>query len=223
MAKRRVKSKDYEKLDDANLKKVIALLNDEKNPITKKEACRLLNITYNTSRLNRIIEEFNERVAYAKKRRKENRSKPFSDYEVKEIILDYIKGVSKSQIANSLYRPVSSIDNILERYNIPKRKSAKVNSYQHPELIPDEVLSETYEVGELAWSAKYNCVVEILGELHNHSFHGKVFKVWVFGKYNERAYQPWYELGKMTILKELGITQNDVLVHSNRQMEYSIG
>ena len=223
MAKRRVKAQEHEKLDDATLGRVISLLNDETSPITKKEACRLLNITYNTSRLNRIIEDFREKAEYIKRRKKENRLKPFSDYEVKEIILEYLKGTSKTQIAAMLYRPVTSIDNILERYNVPKRKTGKSSSYHKPEIIPDEALSETYETGELVWSAKYNCVVEILSLFNKDKLHGNVYRIWIFGKHNERGFQPWYELGKMPILKTLGITYSDVLLNPNIQMEYKIG
>lgn len=221
MAKRKVKTQEHEKLDAVNLRRVIGLLESDTSPITKKEACRLLNITYNTSRLSRIIEDFKGREEYAKRRKKENRSKPFTQYEIKEIILEYIKGTSKVQIANMLFRSMASIDNILERYSIPRKKADK--EYGMPELLPDEVLSESYEEGELAWSAKYNCVVEIRGLLKKDAFHGNIYKVWIFGKHNERGYQPWYELGKMPVLKELGITYSDVLLTQSLQMEYKIG
>lgn len=223
MTKRRIKAKDHEKLDDASIRKVIGLLESEKAPITKKEACRLLNITYNTSRLTRIIEDFKSKEEYAKKRKAQNRGKAFSSYEIKEIILEYIKGASKRDIANGLYRSVASIDNILEKYNIPKRASSKTGIYKHPELIPDEALSEDFAAQELVWSARYNCVAEVIKLVQEHPEHGKVYSLWVFGKHNERALQPWYELGKMTILKELGISQSDVSITEKLQMEYRIG
>ena len=59
----KIKKRDYENLSDENVKKVIGLLEKEK-PITKKEACSILKITYNTNRLKRIIEEYKERQAY---------------------------------------------------------------------------------------------------------------------------------------------------------------
>ena len=51
---KRVKKKDYENLTSSNIEKVIALLNpgsDTDKPITKKQACDVLNIAYNTARL----------------------------------------------------------------------------------------------------------------------------------------------------------------------------
>ena len=56
---RGVKAKAHEKLDGANVQKVINLLGTDE-PITKKEACEILNIRYNTTRLQRIIEENTE-------------------------------------------------------------------------------------------------------------------------------------------------------------------
>ena len=45
-----IKKKSYEKLDDINIKRVIDALESE-IPITKKDACEILNISYNTTRL----------------------------------------------------------------------------------------------------------------------------------------------------------------------------
>ena len=53
--------KKHEQITQANITKVIELLNptDGSRPITKKEACGILNIAYNTTRLSNIITEFN--------------------------------------------------------------------------------------------------------------------------------------------------------------------
>ena len=60
-----IKKKKYEKLDDTNIKRVIAALEGE-TPITKKEACEMLNISYNTTRLSKIIANFREEQEYRK-------------------------------------------------------------------------------------------------------------------------------------------------------------
>ena len=54
--KRGVRKRAGENLSPANIRRVIHSLNEE--GITKKVACEMLNISYNTTRLNRIIEEF---------------------------------------------------------------------------------------------------------------------------------------------------------------------
>ena len=66
-----IRKKAGEKLDEATLNRVSALLNQD-NPITKKEACEMLNISYNTTRLGKILDDFNEVAFY------ENQSVGFS-------------------------------------------------------------------------------------------------------------------------------------------------
>ena len=58
--------KKHENLTKANIAKVIDLLEAEK-PITKKEACGILNITYNTTRLGNIITEYKRDLEIAVK------------------------------------------------------------------------------------------------------------------------------------------------------------
>ena len=57
MAKRGVRAKSYEDLSDVNIKRVLAALEDG---ATKKVACEMLRISYNTTRLNNILTEFQE-------------------------------------------------------------------------------------------------------------------------------------------------------------------
>ena len=52
----KIKKKEGENLTETNIEKVIGLLEQEK-PITKKQACEILNISYNTTRLTKIIEK----------------------------------------------------------------------------------------------------------------------------------------------------------------------
>ena len=67
-----IKAKSHERLEPANVSKVITLLDGDEG-ITKKEACEILNIRYNTTRLQRIIDDYNEVWEYKEKRRSQNR------------------------------------------------------------------------------------------------------------------------------------------------------
>jgi hypothetical protein len=62
-----IKKRAYEKLDDNNIQRVIDALNS-KEPITKKVACEMLNISYNTTRLSKIIASYHEEKAYRQRR-----------------------------------------------------------------------------------------------------------------------------------------------------------
>ena len=67
MPRRGIKKQEHERLDDATLSRVVSLLEQDK-PITKKVACEMLNISYNTTRLNRIIQEYKDRLEFTKRR-----------------------------------------------------------------------------------------------------------------------------------------------------------
>ena len=66
-----IKKKSYEKLSDSNIKYVAGLLSGD-SPITKKEACNILNISYNTTRLNAILESYERKTTFQKKQRSKN-------------------------------------------------------------------------------------------------------------------------------------------------------
>ena len=77
----------------ANIQKVISLLHpssSETKPITKKEACEILNIAYNTTRLQKIIDDFLERKEYTEKRKSQNRGRAATPDEIKTIAQDYL-------------------------------------------------------------------------------------------------------------------------------------
>ena len=77
MARTTIKKKNYENLTAVNIEKVKSLLNpsSSQKPITKKEACDILNIAYNTARLSKIIESYDEQRDYTKKRKASLRDK----------------------------------------------------------------------------------------------------------------------------------------------------
>jgi hypothetical protein len=199
---RRVKVKESEKLDDNNVKYVIELLESNK-PITKKEACSILRMSYNTGRLGNIIAGYKEREATTIRLKAKNKGKSATDSEVTRAIEEYLNGDSISEIAKFMYRSSSFIKGIIKKYNVPVRSTS--SSYFSPELLPDEVLSESFKPGELVWSARYNntAVVEKLVQVHPE--HDNVYRVWVHGKNQRFASQPWYELGKLEHLQNLGV------------------
>ena len=79
----RVKKKDYENLTSTNIEKVIAHLTADQ-PISKKEACGMLNIAYNTARLQRIIDDHEDKKLYRAKRKAQNKGRAASSAEIAE-------------------------------------------------------------------------------------------------------------------------------------------
>jgi hypothetical protein len=199
---RRVKVKDSEKLDDNNVKYVTELLESNK-PITKKEACGILRISYNTSRLGNIIAGYKERAATEARLRAKNRGKSATDNEIVRAIEEYLNGDSISEIAKFMYRSSSFIKGIIRRFNVPVRSAS--SNYFSPELLPDEVLSKDFKPGELVWSARYNTTAIVYKLVQTQEEHGNIYRIWTLGKNQRYAAQPWYELGKLEHLQNLGV------------------
>jgi hypothetical protein len=215
MAKRGVRKKEEERLDDPTIRRVIQLLGDEKEPITKKAACEILNISYNTKRLNSIIEEYKAQQEFIKKRYKQNRGKPISDMDKQYIITSYLKGDNITQISRAVYRNVDKVKRFIEECGLPSNKGR--GDYFNPELIPDKSLKEEYSVGDMVWSARYNAVAEITGKLKDN-----IYRLWVYGRHNESAYQPWYELADISFIEKLGISNDDLKTHSELKLTFEI-
>lgn len=214
---KRVKAKAGENLTDANIERVVKLLEQAK-PITKKEACEVLNIAYNTTRLNNIIEGYKSRLALDQKRRAANRGKPASPEEIRSTVLDYLKGISVSEIAEGLYRSTTFVRNIIETVGVPQRGVGE-NYFEYSPL-PDQCITDEFKVNDLAWSARFQsvCIIDRdLGETKDKA--SKLYRVYVlepfeapdklylssWGQPGYYASQPAYELGSLAHLKEYGV------------------
>jgi hypothetical protein len=180
MATRGIKKKDGEKLDDANILKVKELLEAEK-PITKKEACQILNISYNSSRLQRIIDEYDERQERRKKNFAANRGRSLDVGEIKRIISWYLEGYEVSHLQEMLYRPASKIKWVLEHYGVPIRtrgEEARLIS-----LIPEQARRETFDIGSFVWHAPHQAVCEVMKDYGvTKDGLSKVYQVYVYEK-----------------------------------------
>ena len=161
-----VKKKDYENLSPENIQKVINLLNpsDGSKPITKKDACSILNISYNTARLSSIIDEYHGQKEYVQLRKSQNRGKPASSMEISEAIRDYLSGDTVSTIAKSLYRSPGFVKSIIERVGVPSRPTSK-EERREVGYLPEECVAEEFAPGEIVWSARHHAPAEIRYEL----------------------------------------------------------
>ena len=195
----RVKVKETEKLTNDNIDYVISLLEGD-NPISKKEACKILNISYNTARLNKIIENRKEEIRYEQEMYKKYKNKPLSDNDKQFIVKQYLlEGESISEIAKRLFRSYGTIKRFLEKIKVPLRSSS--NDYFNPELIDDSLIKESYNKNDIVFSAKYNDIAEIRSLFKKDQNHGNVYSIWLFNR-QHFALQPYYELADLSHLKE---------------------
>lgn len=213
MAIKRVKVKEGEKLTPFSIEKVIRLLEADK-PISKKDACELLNISYNTARLAKIIEQFKEEKFLDEKRRAANRGKPAASHEIQSVVQGYLDGDSFADIAERLYRPVSFVKKIVEDIGVPGRANT---GYFQPEALPEKCISETFRIGEIIWSSRHNAMAIVRQEYIKEDT--TQYQIYVIEPIEEPSpffpqYQDYggfyatiasYDLGKLEHLKEYGI------------------
>ena len=156
------KRREHENLSSSNISKVIKHLEDGG---TKKDACIILNISYNTTRLNKIIEEHQEEQKRKQRRRDKNKGTELRPDEYEDIILMRIKGSSASYIADKLCRPLSLVKDTIDYLGIPvaPNKSDKGNTY----LMPEQCIANSFEEGELVWSCVYHGIAYIKKEINN--------------------------------------------------------
>jgi hypothetical protein len=216
--KGKVKAKDHENLSEANVKKVIELLEMEK-PISKKEACEILNISYNTTRLTKIIEQYRFDQEEQARRRAANRGKPATPYETQTIIEGYLDGDSVADIGKRLYRSAGFIKEVVEKVGVPQRVVGA--DYRNPTIIPEQCASEEFESGQIVWNARKHCMAIVLQEKTNVKHHGgfryyQLYTIEVieevspyfpqyqgYGGYYDGAYS--YDLGSLEHLKNYGV------------------
>jgi hypothetical protein len=200
MARKRANA-EYENLSDSNIEKVIGLLSAEK-PITKKAACEILCISYNTTRLDSIINHYKEKKDHERQQREKKRYKAASKEEIDLIVTSYLEGEPVTKIANTIYRSDNFVKNILDRVSCPKRIQGA--DYWNPEMIPEAAMRDSFTVGERVWSARYNSMAIIKALVPAQP---DVYRVWLDAEeWQQFAYQPYWELASLDHLRQQGIT-----------------
>ena len=190
----------------------------------------MLNISYNTTRLSRILDEHNEVVSFREVRKSQNRGKKATTLEIKEAIESYLNGETVSDISKRLFRSTTFVKNILDRVGVPEKLPK--TKRKGPAYLPDECVSESFEEGEKVWSASYHAPAIIKQEYtkeyqdanagiryinYEEKYGCSLYSIWVIegdtewsdhfgymtGGFN--AHQLAYDLGSLKHLKEYGV------------------
>ena len=166
---------------------------------TKKAACEMLGIAYNTKRLGQLLEDFVDGQERDKRLRKEKRKQALTNSELVGMITDYLSGESLSELSDRYYRSINYIKYHLEKHGAMLRSYEKIDEL-NPPILPDLTFREDFEVGEYVWSAKYGSPAKVCAKYKDS------YRILV---QNERerhyAYQPYWELGSLQHLKDLGV------------------
>ena len=195
-------TKENELLTPANLDRVIAGF--EATPkMTKKDACAILGIAYNTSRLDTLIEKYQEKNARDAQRRAALRGKPASSDEITYTIQEYLEGATVDAISKAIYRGPTFIKAILEKYDVPVRQTS--HDYFRPELIPDGATRSRFAVGEIVYSARYDSVARVDTETFTEKY-GFIYRIWLLAdRWKQAANTEAYELASLEHLRKLGV------------------
>lgn len=206
MATRKKSASEEELMTESNIIRVIRLLEPTEEgvkPITKKDACQILGMAYNTTRLGTIIEDFKKQQARNAERRAALRGKPASKEDVVYIISEYLNGETIDAISKMTYRSSSFIKNILEANSVPIRIPG--HTYFSPELVPEGAMRDRFQVGEIVYSARYDSLARIDAEQKTEKY-GYIYRIWLLAeKWLQSANQEAYELASLQHLRELGV------------------
>ena len=150
-----IRSKSGEKLSFDNIERVIQQL-EKDSPITKKEACEILNIRYNTTRLQKIIDDHLETKHFREVRKSQNKGKAATEDEIKSVVKMYIDGFNISGIADSIYRSPAFVKNIVERVGIPQKLAESDYEGMRNAMLPEQCVAEEFTYNEKVWYPRHN-------------------------------------------------------------------
>ena len=176
-----MRTKKHENLTQANITKVIELLNptDGSKPITKKEACGILNIAYNTTRLGNIITEHLEMVEFRARRKAQNKGKAATKKEITDAVAGYLEGMTVADIAKSLYRSPAFVKGIIERIGVPQKLAHTDFEGRRNALLPDQCMADEFEEGERVWAIRQNYPAIVQRELRPEQAEERGYKLYL--------------------------------------------
>lgn len=206
MATRKRPALEEELMTDANIARVIRLLEpteEGKKPITKKDACAILGMSYNTTRLGTIIEDYKQKQVRTAQRKSQLRGKPATQEEKVYIISEYLNGETVDAISKMTYRSSKFIKDVLEGNSVPIRVPG--SSYFSPEMIPDGAIRDRFKIGEVVYSSRYDSIARIDAEQKTDKY-GFIYRIWLMSdRWLQSAYQEASELASLEHLRELGV------------------
>ena len=177
---------------------------------SKKAVCDFLGMAYNVKRLAQEIEDFQTGIERDREQRRLRRGKPISNDELVNMIEAYMSEDSISDIANRFYRSEALVKSVLETAGAMLRDS-KANPLA-PSLLPDNAMSDSFEMGEKVWVAAYNCCGEIKAKCGDNGY-----RVYLLDRDQHRyTNQYTHDLGSLRHLEVLGVNTKNFGSFMNR-------
>ena len=189
----------------------------------------MLNIAYNTARLQRIIDDYQDKVEYRALRKKQNRGRAATDAEIREAVERYLSGDSIAEIASGLFRSSGFVRSLIDKVGVPTgvSETGAVN------MLPDSCIADSFDPGEIVWSATYNKPARVDYEVsvdyqaeragfkdvnYEEKYGSKCYAIYIIEDVREdtekwanvdtggfAAYSLAYDLGKLKHLEKYGV------------------
>ena len=188
----------------------------------------MLNIAYNTTRLQRIIDDYQDKIEYREVRKKQNRGRGATNEEIREAVERYLSGDSIAEIAKGLFRSSGFVRSLIERVGVPK-----VERESGISILPESCIGESFAPGEIVWSAVYQKPARVDYELsvdyqaekagfsdvnYEKKYGSKCYAIYLMEEVREEAdkwanidkggyaaYSLAYDLGKLSHLEKYGV------------------
>lgn len=180
---------------------------------TKKKACEILGIKYNTKRLGTLIEDYERSREASKRLRAKKRKEALSKEDLAGITLDYLRGDSFADLSDNYFRSVETIKYHLNKHGLMMRHIGTVDRLDPPEL-PEESMADSFGPGDFVWAAKYNCVAKVVREVKSPQCKAYLIRVISEGIVQFSA-QPVYELGCLKHVEALGVNLANLVISDN--------
>lgn len=161
MAKKAVNTAE---IPEAKIRQVKWMLKTGK---TKKACCELLGIAYNTKRLEKIVEDFDNKEAREAELKKAARNKIFTEAEKAAIAKSYLNGETQSALAKQFYVSPQRIKKILIETGTPIRARGKKQAATVDHIIQD--LESKFKEGDKVFIAKENCFA-VVDKVYDEDF-----------------------------------------------------
>ncbi|QCW23783.1 hypothetical protein AAS21_gp045 [Pantoea phage vB_PagS_AAS21] len=194
----RVKS---HQISDEKFKEAIQWLEDGK---TKKGACEILGVSSNPT-MERLIQEWKDEQATSAEMRKKKRGTLMTDLERANIVESYMQGDSLDEIAKRMYRSTAMVKAELERIGANLKYSEKLDESRplelYPPMLPEAVVADSFEPGELVWVAAYQCIGEVIKLVQED-----VYRIFLLSEAKQQyVHQYSWDLGSMKNFEKIGV------------------
>jgi hypothetical protein len=126
---------------------------------TKKFVTEFLGMSYNTKKLDSLIEDFHKRIDREAELKKAAKTKIFTKAEKESIAKQYLAGEAQSVLAKQYFISPQRIKNILIETNTPIRGRGKNSEGKVDHIVQD--LEVKLKPGDKVFIAKYNCFATV--------------------------------------------------------------